>query len=129
MTKFKGPEQWVLLLTLVFLLSTIGWFFYQNREQENTRISVVHVDREEAVHPNETNEEAPGILEGEQININTAPIEDLVRLPGIGEVRAGHIVDFRELHGPFQTKEDIMQVSGIGPKTYEKLAEYIKVIE
>jgi competence protein ComEA len=116
-----------LLLTFVFFLATVGWFFVQNRERDLTRISVARVDKEEASYPSEVSDSAPGILDGEHININTAPIEDLIRLPGIGSVRAGQIVTFREVHGPFQTKEDIMQVSGIGEKTFQKLSEYITV--
>lgn len=127
MTKFRGLERWVLLLTFVFFLATVGWFFVQNRERDLTRISVARIDKEEASYPSEVSDSAPGILEGEHININTASIEDLIRLPGIGSVRAEQIVTFREVHGPFQTKEDIMQVSGIGEKTFQKLSEYITV--
>ncbi|MDF2838323.1 MAG: Late competence protein ComEA, receptor [Evtepia sp.] len=129
MIKFWSLERWVLLLTLVFLLSTVGWFFYQNQQHELTRISVAHIEKENTTSAIKTSEEAPGILEGEQININKAPIEDLIRLPGIGSVRAEHIVAYREANGPFQTIEDIMQVSGIGEKTFEKLSEYITVNE
>ena len=61
------------------------------------------------------------------LNINTATITELEILPNIGPTRAQHIVTYRESHGPFQTKEDIMQVSGIGQATYEELAPFISV--
>ncbi len=56
-----------------------------------------------------------------RININTATAEELTALPGIGEVLAARIVDHREHNGPFERLDQIMAVSGIGPKTYEKL--------
>ena len=56
-----------------------------------------------------------------RININTATADELTALPGIGEVLAARIVDHREHNGPFERLDQIMAVSGIGPKTYEKL--------
>ncbi len=61
------------------------------------------------------------------ININTADIAELCTLPGIGESRARAILEYREKNGGFQKKEDIMQVSGIGQKMYEKIEEDITV--
>lgn len=61
------------------------------------------------------------------ININTASINELTTLPGIGEVKARAIVDYRENHGPLKSVEELMMVSGIGEKTYEKLREKICV--
>lgn len=61
------------------------------------------------------------------ININTASINELTTLPGIGEVKARAIVDYRENHGPFKSVEELMMVSGIGEKIYEKLREKICV--
>ncbi|NIX01218.1 MAG: hypothetical protein GWN13_23855 [Phycisphaerae bacterium] len=61
------------------------------------------------------------------ININTAAINELITLPGIGPVIAGRIVEYREQHGPFFAKKDITSVKGIGPKTYQKLKKLIRV--
>ena len=55
------------------------------------------------------------------VNINTAGIDELQTLPGIGAVTAQAIVDERESGGPFSCPEDIMRVSGIGEKKYAKL--------
>src|SRR5699024_10940966 len=49
-----------------------------------------------------------------KININTAGLEELQTLPGIGEKRAQAIVDDREANGPFRIPEDLTRVSGIG---------------
>ncbi len=62
-----------------------------------------------------------------KVNINTASASEIERLPGIGPVLAGRIVDFREKRGPFGTPEDIMKVSGIGPRIYESIKDSISV--
>lgn len=61
--------------------------------------------------------------EEDKINLNTASAEELTSLPGIGEVLAARIVAYREEHGPFQTLDDIMQVSGIGSKVVEEIRD------
>lgn len=61
------------------------------------------------------------------ININSAPLETLVALPGIGEVKAQAIIDYRMEHGPFTSPEDIQNVTGIGPATYEKIKDLITI--
>ena len=79
-----------------------------------------------------------GVVEGEKIpaetllgkiNINTASMEELVSLSGIGEGRAADIIGFREENGVFEQIEDIMKVSGIGEKTFEEIKERITVGE
>jgi competence protein ComEA len=53
------------------------------------------------------------------VNINTASVEELAHLNGVGSNYAKRIVDYREAHGPFSKAEDIMKVQGIGNKTFE----------
>ena len=59
------------------------------------------------------------------ININTAHLEDLVRLPNIGPVTAVKMYQFRETHGPFRNVEDIKKVEGIGPAIFAGIKFYI----
>lgn len=61
------------------------------------------------------------------ININTADSAALQELPGVGESKAQAIIDFRETEGPFTAVDDLKNVSGIGDKTFEKLAPLITV--
>ena len=61
------------------------------------------------------------------ININTANSNELQKLNGVGPVTAQKIIDYRTNHGMFKRIEDLMNVSGIGSKTFEKLREYITV--
>jgi competence protein ComEA len=61
------------------------------------------------------------------ININTAGIEELVVLDGIGDSLAAEIISYRDKHGKFSKPEDIMKVSGIGKKKFEKIKDKIKI--
>ena len=64
---------------------------------------------------------------GQKININSASASLLENLPSIGPVKAQAIVAYRQAHGPFQRTEDLMDVLGIGPATYEKVKDLITV--
>lgn len=60
------------------------------------------------------------------VNINTADTETLTTLTGIGDVKAQNIIDYREgVNGPFETKEEVQEVSGIGPATYEEIKDHV----
>lgn len=61
-----------------------------------------------------------------RINVNTATASELQALPGIGPVLSGRVVYYRAANGPFRSLRDLTEVSGIGPKTAEKLAPYVK---
>ena len=63
------------------------------------------------------------------VDINTAGLDELTTLPGIGQAKAEAILEYREANGPFATPEDLMQVSGIGEATYRELAVYITARE
>lgn len=65
--------------------------------------------------------------DSEMVNINTADVEGLKKLKGIGPAMAQRIIDYREANGSFQAPEDIMQVKGIGKAKYAKLKEQIAV--
>ena len=64
-----------------------------------------------------------------KVNINTASAEELTQLKGIGPNHAAKIIEFREKNGPFKIPEDIMQVPGIGQKTFENNKDFIIVEE
>ncbi|EGW37892.1 helix-hairpin-helix domain-containing protein [Desulfosporosinus sp. OT] len=64
---------------------------------------------------------------GGKININTAGAAELDKLPGVGPALAERILQYRTEHGPFARPEDLENVSGIGTKTYEKMASQVTV--
>ena len=63
------------------------------------------------------------------VNINTAGLEELDTLPGIGESLAGRIMEYRETNGPFESVEEIMEVSGIGEAKFAEMKDRITVDE
>ena len=62
-----------------------------------------------------------------KININTATLEELDKLPGVGESTANKIISHREENGQFKNIEDIKNVNGIGDKKFENMKELICV--
>ncbi|MEA2464655.1 MAG: competence protein ComEA [Acidobacteriota bacterium] len=61
------------------------------------------------------------------VNINTASADQLSLLPRIGEKAAHRIIEYRTQHGPFKKTSDLMQVKGVGAKTFELLSPYLAV--
>ena len=61
------------------------------------------------------------------VNINTASVEELVELNGIGNSKAQAIVSYRDKNGPFQSVDDLRQVSGIGEKILERIRPQVTV--
>jgi competence protein ComEA len=68
-----------------------------------------------------------GASGGGKININTADVEELGRLPRVGPVLAQRIVDWRKQHGRFQTVNELDAVDGVGPKLLEALLPLVRV--
>ena len=62
-----------------------------------------------------------------KVNINTATVEELKTLKGIGEKKAEAIIEYRKKNGSFKNKEELMKVRGIGKKLYESFEERVIV--
>ncbi len=71
--------------------------------------------------------EGSGVNSGGLVNINTASLEELMTLSGIGKSKAESIVSYRESNGPFTKIEDIMQISGIKEAAFKKIKNNIEV--
>ncbi|GGE74697.1 helix-hairpin-helix domain-containing protein [Priestia taiwanensis] len=68
-----------------------------------------------------------GETKDSKISINKATSEELQQIPGIGPTRAETIINYREENGPFKKIEDLLEISGIGEKTLEKMKDKIKL--
>jgi competence protein ComEA len=92
------------------------------KEQNQNDTSSRNPGEPSANKTNQTNVASSG-----KININTAGAEELDKLPGVGPALAERIIQYRTENGPFSQAEDLQNVSGIGPKTYEKMSAQVTV--
>jgi competence protein ComEA len=90
---------------------------------DGDQVYVPHVGEVVTPLPQEGGQAAPAA--GGPVNINTADQAALESLPGIGPALAQRIIDYREANGPFASIEDIQNVSGVGPATFEGFQDLI----
>ena len=118
LSKWEGA---MLLLATAVLAFTAGWSLRGNGQAEPLRVETERsLERTSIALPAPTPE---GELE--RVNVNTADLETLQTLPGIGEKRALDIIADREENGPYRYPEEITRVKGIGEETLAECLEYI----
>lgn len=118
-------EKTALAVTAAVLVLLAGWFWFGRQSGGNYTVTALEMN---TPAPVEREDGWPdSLLPGERIDLNAAPAADLARLPGIGEKRSADIVAWREENGPFQSVEELTNVSGIGGGTLERLRDYITV--
>lgn len=104
-----------------------------NANTDNVNLSEKVHDEMVIIIPNEDTkdeikmEDTSKSLSNSKISINNASIDELMKIKGIGKVKAESIVEYRNQNGKFQKIEDIMNVKGIGTSTFEKIKDYIRI--
>jgi comEA protein len=73
------------------------------------------------------NQRDAALLSMRKININSAGVEELASLKGIGNAIASRIVEYRDSHGSFASIEEIKKVKGLGPSLFDKIKDRITV--
>lgn len=110
-------STFLIIISLLFSISALlvySYFFYPSLTGDGVGVSV----------------DTPFFSDAEssdKININTASVEQLTILTGIGETKAAAIIAYREKNGSFSSIEEIMNVSGIGEKTFEDIKDFISI--
>lgn len=118
--KFTKSEKFLLIVTLAFLaaMAVVFWHDHRGGETDSYTVTAQYEADPEAVVP-----------PLELVNINTASAQELDELPGIGTVLAERMIAYREEHGPFQSTEELMEISGIGEAKYADIVALITVSE
>ena len=86
-----------------------------------------YIPIDNAINTLEQNSNDESQINDGKIDLNTATLQQLQLLPGVGEAIAQRILDYRSEHGGFHNVEDLMNISGIGEKKFEQIRPYVKV--
>ncbi|MCX7727033.1 MAG: ComEA family DNA-binding protein [Chitinispirillaceae bacterium] len=106
-----------LLMVIICCLLWIIMILHWELGGETSTVSII----EKGTNVDSTREE----IERKCININTADLEELTMLPGVGKVIATRIMEYRKTKGKFYKLSDLDKVKGIGPAKLKKIRNYI----
>ena len=110
-----------ILAAVMFIFAAFVLGFFAGRNLNRTPVQIQALPAATAA------EETASPTEAGPIDINTADVLHLQTLPGIGEVIARRIVDYREKNGPFQSVGELTKVEGIGEKKLEEIWDLVTV--
>jgi competence protein ComEA len=109
-TPWPRSAQWATAALLIFALGLLGWNAW-NAQSWTTR-------------PTELDRDADAVG---RIDLNHADRAQLLQLPGVGDITAAHIEEYRQSHHGFQSVDDLRQIHGIGPALVERLRPLVRV--
>ena len=116
MTANKLNRYWtlitILLVAIIIVGGIVAWLRYS--PSQAVEISIPQVGEEQ---------------ERQKIDINRAEVRQLKTLPGIGDILAQRIVDYRQQNGPFHDIKELTEVAGIGTGKYEQIKDLITVAD
>lgn len=119
----------LVVITFVFAAFTLGFFLGSSRDRDAISVSVpaemVTTPPAETLPPEKSPEETKTVTF--PVNINTATKDELMALPGIGDILAERILAYRAEHGTFRAVEELMLVEGIGEKKMEAILDLITI--
>ena len=122
----KQPLSVLLLVTAVFAAFTLGLYAGRNSSHEAIQITGISAAARNSVSASSpTIAAAPSTEPVFPLNINTAQAHELAALPGIGDLLAQRIVDYRTANGPFPAPEELLNVEGIGTGKLEAILTLI----
>lgn len=137
--------------TVMIILMVVAGLYYMTVERSQVTNAAVVMNVKEAPETAAVSQTAPNVStnipdtsaippqatpaedatavqeEDKRVNLNTATLEELDALPGVGPSTAKNIIAYREAHGGFAAPEEIMNVKRIGEKTFDKLKAHITV--
>ena len=112
------------LLTIAFIISC-AVFVYLTREAVPSYVEFIPAETTPAPVGDGVPDVPPAPAAPVLVNINTADLDELTALRGIGPAIGQRIIDFREEHGSFMSLEELKQVSGIGESIFEGIKDSI----
>jgi comEA protein len=122
---FTPQETKAILFLLMALLVGSGIILYQRTHPGFA--PQLKLDKSDVDSTGEIKYLAGSGQEENAIDLNRATAAELQLLPGVGPALSKRIVEYRESCGEFDKIEDVMQVSGIGPRTFEAIKDYLTV--
>ena len=123
----KGPLLWIAATVVISLglILTLPTLSYRGAGSEIS-VQTQHQVSEKKLLTGRSADSGQ-LTSGDLVHINSATLEELESLKGIGAVKAQAILDYRRENGDFLSPEELLQVDGIGPATLEDILPYITV--
>jgi comEA protein len=128
MALFSKRDRIAIAVISALILTGWGMRFITSRQIESAGVTVIR-HAAENIPAIENADSLNALLTKlySPVNLNTADVEKIMTLPMIGPVKAAAIIEYRNDHGAFSGTRDILNVTGIGPATYEKIKDSITV--